>query len=607
MRAPFSHHSLTAASPSRRLAVLRRQGAAGRAARALVLALLLGIAPHARAQDAPATPSTSDAQAAPSTSAPAAVADAPAPAAAAPATLAPARAAPAPSTPEAVDAAATAATPAPAADDLDHWLELRKAPHPYEYARPIEARVVLRRAMLARREGRLEEALRLVRGATEMDPTCLQARWTLVMWEAARDVSQALADAAPLADIVREDFVTQWSLASNAFYLLFVAWLVTLLAVVTLIVVAGNGVLRHAMQERLGLVASRASSLGWTWTLLLAPVAIGYGVALPLVAWFGMLAPGLKARERAVGILLVVTLVALPWTTIVFDRAAVPMRAQDAPLATLLPLELTPRQDGAPEDVAGLAERFRGDPYVAFGAGWVALGAGDWKTAETAYRDVLRRWPEDARALDDLGTALAQQGRRDEAVSSYEQAVKSDPRNATAQFNLSQAYTQGYDFEAATRALSRASALDFDRVREYKNQPASAGALAPVPEWMAPRRLWAAVLEHSAPASEAALPPLLRCRIETSGRPFSVAVLVALAIGLTLGILLRRGLPVSRCGNCERVVCRRCSERRRAQALCRACARVASGASSPDFARILLARERKRSTRTMGIARNAPA
>jgi hypothetical protein len=97
--------------------------------------------------------------------------------------------------------------------------------------------------MLARREGRLEEALRLVRGATEMDPTCLQARWTLVMWEAARDVSQALADAAPLADIAREDFVTQWSLASNAFYLLFVAWLVMLLAIVTLVVFAGNGVL----------------------------------------------------------------------------------------------------------------------------------------------------------------------------------------------------------------------------------------------------------------------------------------------------------------------------------------------------------------------------
>jgi len=608
MRAFPTHDTVTAAETPRRHAMPRLARAAGRTAVALVLVTsIAALAPIASAEDtAAATPGATEA---PATTAPPEVAPAAATtptASTEPAVTAPAKPK-AEATPTSVATPKSDASPGPAAtpavDDLDHWLEARKAPHPYEYARPIEARVLLRRAMLARREGRLDEALRLVRGTTEMDPTCLQARWTLVTWEAARDVSQALADAAPLVDMVRKDFVTQWSLASNAFYLLFVAWLVMLLAVVMLVVIAGNGILRHSMQERLGLWASPASSLGWTWTLLLAPVAIGYGVALPLVVWFGMLAPGLKARERAVGILLVATLVALPWTAIVFDRAALPMRSEDSPLATLLPFELTPHPDGAAASVAQLTERFPGDPYVAFGAGWTALAARDWKTAETAYRDVLRRWPDDAPALDDLGSALAQQGRRDEAVQSYEHAVKSDPNNATAHFNLSQAYTQGYDFEAATRALSRASALDFDRVREYKNQPASAGALAPVPEWMAPRRLWAAVLTRPGRDVDASLPPLLRGRIETSGRRFSVAVLIALAIGLGLGILLRRGLPVSRCGNCERVVCRRCSERRRAQALCRACARVASGAASPDFARILLARERKRSTRTMGIAR----
>jgi hypothetical protein len=41
--------------------------------------------------------------------------------------------------------------------------------------------------------------------------------------------------------------------------------------------------------------------------------------------------------------------------------------------------------------------------------------------------------------------------------------------------------------------------------------------------------------------------------------------------------------------------------------LCRSCSRVAGGASSPDFARILLTRERKRSTRGATIARTALA
>jgi tetratricopeptide (TPR) repeat protein len=252
--------------------------------------------------------------------------------------------------------------------------------------------------------------------------------------------------------------------------------------------------------------------------------------------------------------------------------------------------------------VAQLSAAHRRDPFACFAAGWIALRRGEGAAAEAAYRDVLRAWPEDDRALDDLGTALTQQGRHKEAVGAYERAVRANPKNAIALFNLAQAYLVGFDFDQANHALARASSLDFDGVREYKNQPARNGALDPVPDWISPGRQWQALREPWA-AGPRALPPQWLDRTEWSAKHFTWIVIVVGVLAILLGQRLNKGLPLHRCVNCDRVVCRRCAERRRAQAVCHNCARVARGAASTTFARILLARERERSTRVLRGAR----
>src|SRR5207249_4166791 len=155
--------------------------------------------------------------------------------------------------------------------------------------------------------------------------------------------------------------------------------------------------------------------------------------------------PVLRARERAVWVLMFVSLASLSFLAGSFDRLALPLRAE-SPLATVLPLGSEPWTAERDEAIARLSATHPQDPYARFGAGWMALGRRDGAAAEAAYRDVLRAWPEDDRALDDLGTALIQQRRQHEALAVYERAVRANPKNAVAYFNLSQAQLMEFDF-----------------------------------------------------------------------------------------------------------------------------------------------------------------
>src|SRR5205814_7509464 len=126
---------------------------------------------------------------------------------------------------------------------------------------------------------------------------------------------------------------------------------------------------------------------------------------------------------------------------------------------------------------------------------------------------------------------------------------------------------------AATEALSRASAIDFDLVRDYQALGTSDGVLALVDQWIAPRNFWLAL--RDAPASttvEASLPPPWRGHLETTGWRFSLTAMLCGLLAALAGFMGHRGLPLRACSNCGRVVCRRCAQRRREVALCRGCA-----------------------------------
>jgi len=73
---------------------------------------------------------------------------------------------------------------------------------------------------------------------------------------------------------------------------------------------------------------------------------------------------------------------------------------------------------------------------LAFDRGLAAINNGDWAAAVAANREALALDPSSADACNNLGWALAQLGRRDEAAQAYRRALAPRPGDDRARNNL---------------------------------------------------------------------------------------------------------------------------------------------------------------------------
>ena len=65
----------------------------------------------------------------------------------------------------------------------------------------------------------------------------------------------------------------------------------------------------------------------------------------------------------------------------------------------------------------------------------------DYRSELAMWTDVVAKWPDNSRARCNLGFALAEAGRLEEAVSQYEQALRTDPRSFMTNYNLGNAFS----------------------------------------------------------------------------------------------------------------------------------------------------------------------
>jgi tetratricopeptide (TPR) repeat protein len=488
-------------------------------------------------------------------------------------------------------AALAIVTPPQDLGDLPAWLEYRARNH--LAGLPLEARLFYRRGLLLARSDNLDDAVRLVRGAAELDPAFIAPHLTLASWLLLREPSQALLQYASVIDLGRQNFLLQVALLGNALALAFQSLFLAFLAAALIVLGLRNRELRHALSERLARFTSPATARVWVWAVLLVPFATGFGLALPTVVFLGLLWPSLKAGERTVFIGLLGILVAAPWAIGSLDHLGVPLREGQPPFHSV-PLVATESPSSArQQELATLARRNPENPFLQFATAWTARRNGDLPAAEAGYRRALELSPDDDRALNNLGNVLAMQGRTDEALEAYRRASVVNHANAPASFNASQIYTQRFDYHSATDALSRAAALNFDLVKTYQSLAGDDGVLPLVDQWIAPRSFWTALSGEQLEApGRGALPPAWRSAIETSGWGFSIAALLLALVALAVGVRAQRAVPLRTCNNCGAVICRRCACRRRERALCPACAEVEARAETPDFGRVLLLQHR---------------
>ena len=480
--------------------------------------------------------------------------------------------------------------------ELQDWLDSKAKD---EAAMPIEARLAHRRGMQAWRSGEEAKAVSLMRGATALDPSYAAPPLTLTRWFLFREPSQALQNGAEVLERVRADFRLQLELVGNLLFFAIQGLFFGLLAAGLILVGRHQRELRHMWRERLGIFLTDRTAALWAWGFLLLPWVLGFGITVPTLVMFAMLWPLLRPRERMVFVGLVMVLVMMPFAPSLMGRLALPLKTEQAPFFDIHELEYAPYSSARHDAIARLAHQHPENPFLSFGLAWTARRGGDLTGAEKAYRSALERWPNDDRIMNNLGNLLAMQGRFDDALVLYADATKRQPRNAAAYFNSSQVYVRRFDYRAASDAVAKASAIDFDMVRTY--QARTGNELPLVDQWLSPRIFWRVLFETPVTAISPELPPGWRDLVEMSGWRFTGVALGLTLLGLLLGLWWHRKMPVRTCSNCAAPVCRRCAHRQRELALCRTCAGLAARAQTPEFGRVLLLQQKRRVERLGAI------
>jgi Flp pilus assembly protein TadD/uncharacterized membrane protein YhaH (DUF805 family) len=118
-------------------------------------------------------------------------------------------------------------------------------------------------------------------------------------------------------------------------------------------------------------------------------------------------------------------------------------------------------------------------PYAAAGIVLVTVMAeaartvtrnNDFTDPLVLWQDVIRHWPQNPRAYDNLGFEYIGRGQGDQAKAAFERAAEIDPQDYTAFNNLGALYVaDGDDDDAAIRALEAAIRLRPDYATPYLN------------------------------------------------------------------------------------------------------------------------------------------
>ncbi len=214
--------------------------------------------------------------------------------------------------------------------------------------------------------------------------------------------------------------------------------------------------------HHMGWLRVMAAVLLWSWTLCLAlryrrvfrhlweekllrreisPVLLalmgGLIITLPVVAgldpsfvamfWLWLLAPFLNASEiKAVLFVLLIQLVHPALA--VFEP-----QASQEPLPSVVALQLQPQVRVADAQVL----RFLPDQDREFLKGWQQLQRQDWTAAEATFRGLLGHHPDQAEVLNNLGVALYQQNKHEDASKEFDKAFQINPKSIEILVNQS--------------------------------------------------------------------------------------------------------------------------------------------------------------------------
>ncbi len=226
-----------------------------------------------------------------------------------------------------------------------------------------------------------------------------------------------------------------------------------------------------AIWRRLAALSAPVAHL-LTWALLLWPLVLPSGVLWALLYWSVLLWGFGSTSERivlaALWLLVGVTPIAIArQQQKVAALLTPPVRAvaalNEGRLYGALFTDLGLLPTMLPESVA--VRQMLGDLHRLLG---------QWDEARIYYAQVLEKEPQNVAALIDLGAHHFLIGDHGGAVQYFQRAAAADPNSSAAYYNLSQAYSDAYQFDEQREALSRARMLGDQEVtrwmQEFRNE-----------------------------------------------------------------------------------------------------------------------------------------
>ena len=227
-----------------------------------------------------------------------------------------------------------------------------------------------------------------------------------------------------------------------------------------------GGGLFHDLSRWIGRRLPRELAVALAAAALLWPLALPGRLTWLLLLWSLLLWGYASSSERAVLVGLWLLLGSGPLLLAAQERS-VAVRLSP-PVKALESLRQRRLYGGLFADLGLLRSSLPDSPAVKLLLADVHRLLGQWELARGLYGDVLAVQPQNASALLDLGVYAYNRGDTGSAIQYFQQAAAADKRHAAPAFyDLSQAYTEGYLFDDARDALSRAKVIDAERVDRW--------------------------------------------------------------------------------------------------------------------------------------------
>lgn len=225
------------------------------------------------------------------------------------------------------------------------------------------------------------------------------------------------------------------------------------------------------------------------------------------------------------------------------------------------------------QEFAGLGPKLKNQPEYHLLLGALLRLHDDAPSARIQFQNAAMEAPGDPRPLIFLGNLSFINGNLPEAIQSYSLAIKRNPAEPLAYYDLSLALDQSYRFQEADRMRKKARQLGGERLTRMIDASPPAMPLDPP---AGPRDLRR--LSKKIPPAELVglgMASGMTWSWKWLFRSFSLVFLTTGLLGLVLAVLRRRWMWTARsCTRCGKVFCARCHDAAQSGAYCSQCVSV---------------------------------